>query len=72
MFVCWLTRWSSKRRQGRPLNPKPRNLTPGTTLLTKGVPIPIPSHKIHPLPFQKEPQLHKRSKLLKMGLIPIP
>jgi len=70
--VCWLMRLSSKRKQGSLLNPKIQSLIPETNPLTRGVIILLLSRKIHFLPFHKEPQLHKRSKRLKIGLIPIP
>jgi len=71
MFACWHTTYSNKRRQGSPLNPKTRNRSTGTNLLTRGVPTPFLSHKIHPLPFHIKPQQLKEPKHLKIGLIPI-
>jgi len=69
--VCVLTHKVEQQKKARqPL--KPQNLKPYTwnQPFNKGVPILLPSHKIHPLPFLKEPQLHKRSKPLKIDLIP--
>jgi len=71
MFARWLIRWSSKRMQGIHSNPKTGYLIHGTNLLIRGVPIAFPSHKIHPLPYHKEPQHHRTPKLLKIGMTPI-
>jgi len=69
--VCVLVHKVKQQKKARQ-HPKPQNPKPFTWNQTRGVLIPFQSHKIHPLPFHKEPQHHKRSKPLKIDPILIP
>jgi len=68
--VCMLAyKIEQQKKSRKPHKPQTLNPLPETNLLTRGVLTRSPSPQIHPLPFHKEPKLHKRSKPLKIDPI---
>jgi len=66
--VCMLAYKVEQQKKSRH-PPKPQNPKPFTRNQPRGVLSLFPSPKLHPLPFYKEPKLHKRLKPLKINSI---